>query len=329
MVDQPTQPPEFKVRPGDAPWLASLSRATESVKHDWRAIHCLVNQRRDGVAPIVLETIRGECLRSPVKYECAFELCLRHLHGRHTPLDVACTVGALLANRAAHALQLPGRWVPTPDGIVDYATQNVCSEEALVATTADGEHASTDEDASNSMDDACNHMPSELPAMQESIADSIASCIAPQQEDEDASKSMDDACIPVPSSERLATHESIADDSIASCIVPQQEDEEREHEKDDEQPICAEDCEEDLRAEESPISSDASQLPQVEEPSYIEETSTALANTEVPEQRPTSHRRKRPGRQWHQTWWNEDAWRYGNKQQRGSQWSVRAWRPKD
>ena len=128
----------------------------------------------------------------------------------------------------------------------------------------------------------------------------------------------------MPSPELLAT----PDDSIASCIVPQQEDEEREHEKEDEQPNCAEDCEEDLRAEELPISPDASQLPQVEEPSYIEETSTALANTEVPEQR-TSHRRKRPGRQWRQNWWNDDAWRYGNEQPRGSQWSVRAWRPKE
>ena len=150
MVDQPTrEPPEFKVRPGDALWLASLPRATESVKHDWRAIHCLVTQRRDdGVAPVVLETTAGDCLRSPVKYECAFELCLRHLHRRHIPLDVACTVGALLSNRAAHALKLPGRWVPTPDGVVDYATQSLRpEEEALVATTADKEHSSTDEEA--------------------------------------------------------------------------------------------------------------------------------------------------------------------------------------
>ena len=286
MADQPRQPPEFKVRPGDALWLTSLPRATESAKHDWRAIHCLVNQRRGDIAPVVLETIRGECMRSPLKYESAFELCLRHLHGRHTPLDVACTVGALLADRAAHALKLPGRWVPTPDGVVDYATHSLCPEEALVATTADSEHSSTDSNASESMEDACIHEPA---------------------------------------SELLATQGSIADDNTTSHLVPQQEDEEREHEKEDEQPICTEDCEEDLRAEALPISPDASQLTQVEEASYIEETSTTLANIE---QR-TSHRRKRPGRQWHQTWWTEDAWRYGNKHQRGSHRSNQAWRPKE
>ena len=152
MVDDPSQDPrpEFAVRPGDASWLASLPRATESARHDWRAIHCLVAQRRaDGIAPIVIETTGGECLRSPVKYEGAFELCLRHLHGRHTPLDVACTVGALLSNRAAHALKLPGRWVPTPDGVVeDYAAQSARPEEgALVATSGEKEPSSLDEEA--------------------------------------------------------------------------------------------------------------------------------------------------------------------------------------
>ena len=158
---------------------------------------------------------------------------------------------------------------------------------------------------------------------------------------------MVDACIPgtAPSSEllKLATHESVANDkdSIDSCVVPKEEDEEREeHEKEEEQPICAEDCEEDanMRAEDMPTdncSEDgiATQLSHIEELSHTEETSPALDNTsEVPDQ-PTSHRRKRRGRQWHQTWWNEDAWRYGNEQwhPRGSQWqrTVQAWRPKD
>ena len=77
MVDDSTQDPrpEFAVRPGDASWLAGLPRVTESAKHDWRAIHCLVTQRRaDGIAPIVLETTEGQCLRPPAKYEGAFEL---------------------------------------------------------------------------------------------------------------------------------------------------------------------------------------------------------------------------------------------------------------
>ena len=107
-MDEPTQDqrPEFAVRPGDEIWLNGLPRARESAKYDWKAIHCLVSQRRDdGLAPIVLETTEGQCLRSPAKYEGAFELCLRHLHGRRTPLDGECTVAALLSNRAAHALK--------------------------------------------------------------------------------------------------------------------------------------------------------------------------------------------------------------------------------
>ena len=122
MVDEPThdQRPESAMRPRDEFWLAGLPRAKENVKHDWKAIHCLVTQRRaDGIAPIVLETSDRQCLRQPAKCEGAFELCLRHLHGRCTPLQGECTVGALLSNRAAHALKLPGRWVPLPDGAVE------------------------------------------------------------------------------------------------------------------------------------------------------------------------------------------------------------------
>ena len=254
MAEQPTQePPEFNVRPGDASWLASLSRATESVKHDWRAIHCLVNQRRGDVAPVVLETIRGECLRSPLKYESAFELCLRHLHGRHTPLDVACTVGALLSNRAAHALKLPGRWVPTPDGVVDYATQSTCQgEEALVATTTHNEQSSTDEE-----EDASKPLEVTTPGTSVVLSSELL---------------------------KLATHESIAEeddtdkDSIGSCVVPNEEEEGEEHEN-EELPICAEDREENasVRSEDedvpTSICSESGVTTQVVDLSHTEELS--------------------------------------------------------
>ena len=151
----------------------------------------------------------------------------------------------------------------------------------------------------------------------------------------------------VPSSEllKLATHESIADDhdSIGSSVVPNGEEEQKE----EEQPICAEDLEEDdatnMRAEDVPTnicSEDgiATQLSHIEELSHTEETSPALGGntSEAPDQRPASHRRRRRGRQWHhdQTWWNDDAWRHGSEPwyPRTSQWqraTVHAWRPKD
>ena len=119
MLDEPTQ--ERPVHPRDEAWLATLPRARETDKNLWRSVYCLLALRRaDGVAPIVLEPSEGQCLRPPAKYEGAFELCLRHLHGRFVPMDGApCTVGALLANRAAEALKLPGRWVGLPDGAME------------------------------------------------------------------------------------------------------------------------------------------------------------------------------------------------------------------
>ena len=87
----------------------------------WATLYCIVAQRRpDGVALVVLETADGQYLRCPPKYEASFELCLRHLHKRHTPLDgAACNIGALLVNRATEALKLPGRYVPLADGSVE------------------------------------------------------------------------------------------------------------------------------------------------------------------------------------------------------------------
>ncbi len=196
MVDHPTQdpPPEFAVRPGDASWLASVPRVMESARHDWRAIHCLVAQRRDdGIAPIVLETTGGDCLRSPPKYEGAFELCLRHLHGRRTPLDVACTVGALLSNRAAHALKLPGRWVPTPDGVVeDYAAQSARPEEgALVATSGEKEPSSLDADASSPPGaDACSIIPGTAFVR----SSELSALVAPEPSAHEGDKEKDSLC---------------------------------------------------------------------------------------------------------------------------------------
>ena len=119
------------MRPHDALWLAALKRTSEREKHDWAALYCLIAQRgADGVAPVVLESADGQVLRAPRKCEAAFELCLRHLHGHCTPLeDGPCTVGALLADRAQRALQLPGRYVPTPQGGVDEQVGEAAVEE--------------------------------------------------------------------------------------------------------------------------------------------------------------------------------------------------------
>ena len=113
--------PRNALRAHDPDWLTALPRARESDKRAWATLCCLIAQRRpDGVAPVVLETAEGDWIRCPLKYEAAIELCLRHLHNQHTPLGgESCTIGALLANRAAEALKLPGRWVPLPDGSVE------------------------------------------------------------------------------------------------------------------------------------------------------------------------------------------------------------------
>ena len=55
-------------------------------------------------------------------YDASFELCLRHLHMQTVPLREACNVQQLLENRAMHALDLPGRYVPATDGSVSTLT---------------------------------------------------------------------------------------------------------------------------------------------------------------------------------------------------------------
>ena len=101
----------------NAAWLDGLQRARATVKHPYVAIHVAAKLRdSDGVAPVVLQTEEGY-LRAPAMLEAAFELCLRHLHGRRTPLNCqSITAQALLANRAVEALRLPGRYVPTSEG---------------------------------------------------------------------------------------------------------------------------------------------------------------------------------------------------------------------
>ena len=103
----------------NAAWLDGLQRARATVKHPYVAIHVAAKLRdSDGVAPVVLQTEEGY-LRAPAMLEAAFELCLRHLHGRITPLTCqSITAQALLANRAVEALRLPGRYVPTSEGEV-------------------------------------------------------------------------------------------------------------------------------------------------------------------------------------------------------------------
>ena len=111
-------------------WLASLSRAKATEKQDFLAIHVAAELRGvDGVAPVILQTAEGY-QRAPSQMEAAFELCLRHLHGRVTPLaGSGITPQALLANRAMEALRLPGRYIPTPAGqVTDMATVTATNE---------------------------------------------------------------------------------------------------------------------------------------------------------------------------------------------------------
>ena len=131
--------PRNALRAHDPGWLTALPRARESDKRAWATLCCLIAQRRpDGVAPVVLETAEGGWIRCPLKYEAAFELCLRHLHNQHTPLGgESCTIGALLANRAAEALKLPGRWVPLPDGSVEERAGDPAPDDAPPETPDD------------------------------------------------------------------------------------------------------------------------------------------------------------------------------------------------
>jgi hypothetical protein len=105
----------------DHTWLAGLARAKLSVRYDFKAIHVIAPFRNnEGVAPVVLQLTDGY-LRAPVLLEGALELCLRHLHRsreRSPAHAMKMTVQALLADRATAALKLPGRYVPTVDGLV-------------------------------------------------------------------------------------------------------------------------------------------------------------------------------------------------------------------
>ena len=280
-------------------------------------------------------------MRSPPKYEGAFELCLRHLHGRRTPLDVECTVGALLSNRAAHALKLPGRWVPTPDGVVeDYAAQSARPEEgALVATSDEKE-------------------PSSLDVLASIPPETGVSCTIPGTS---FAPSSDLLALATP--EPFAEEDDDEKDSLCMCDVSLEEEEEKDDEKEEELPNCAVDREEDGSASictedagddrlTNSYSEEGGATSQVVEPSHAEEdsctegTSPALeggtprSGASAADQRPATYRRRRGGRQWHRAqvahtaWWNEDAWRHSSEPRypRGSQWrrtAARAWRPKD
>ena len=103
----------------DPDWVQSLQRAKTTVKLNFVAVHVAIGLRGpDGIAPVVLQT-EDAYVRPPRHLEAAFELCLRHLHGRREKMsDTTMTVNALLSNRAVAALRLPGRFVPTADGAI-------------------------------------------------------------------------------------------------------------------------------------------------------------------------------------------------------------------
>ena len=107
-------------RMSDPDFVHCLQRAKLSQKYPFIAIHVLAPLRdASGVAPVVLQTLDGY-LRAPAQTEACFELCLRHLNRLEVPWPAAecITVSTLLANRAAEALKLPNRFVPTADGAV-------------------------------------------------------------------------------------------------------------------------------------------------------------------------------------------------------------------
>ena len=107
-------------RMSDENWVACLGRAKAAQRYQFEAIHVLAQFRsKNGVAPVVLQTSAGY-LRSPTHMEAAFELCLRHLHKVDVPgpSNRNVTTQALLADRAKEALKLPGRFVPTVEGLV-------------------------------------------------------------------------------------------------------------------------------------------------------------------------------------------------------------------
>ena len=134
-------------RMNEATWLADLPRARATEKHPYIAIHVAAELRDSGgVAPVVLQTEEGY-LRAPAMLEAAFELCLRHLHGRRTPLNCqSITAQALLANRAVEALRLPGRYVPTSGGeVIDMQASMEAGAPACGHAGKDGDKAGAPE----------------------------------------------------------------------------------------------------------------------------------------------------------------------------------------
>ena len=107
-------------RMNDPDWVHCLQRAKLSQKYPFIAIHVLAPLRdANGIAPVVLQTL-DDFMRAPAPTEACFELSLRHLSRLEVPwpAEECITVSTLLANRAAEALKLPGRFVPTAEGAV-------------------------------------------------------------------------------------------------------------------------------------------------------------------------------------------------------------------
>ena len=104
----------------DPDWVHCLQRAKLSQKYPFIAIHVLAPLRdANGIAPVVLQTL-DDFMRAPAPTEACFELSLRHLNRLEVPwpAEECITVSTLLANRAAEALKLPSRFVPTAEGAV-------------------------------------------------------------------------------------------------------------------------------------------------------------------------------------------------------------------
>ena len=104
----------------DPAWVHCLQRAKLSQKYPFIAIHVLAPLRdASGIAPVVLQTL-DDFMRAPAPTEACFELSLRHLSRLEVPwpAEECITVSTLLANRAAEALKLPSRFVPTAEGAV-------------------------------------------------------------------------------------------------------------------------------------------------------------------------------------------------------------------
>ena len=82
----------------------------------------MTQHNKSGVAPVVLERT-GRGFKTPnAMYDTNVELCMRILHMQTVPLHEACNVQQLMGNRSTHALNLPGRYVPSMDGSVPTLT---------------------------------------------------------------------------------------------------------------------------------------------------------------------------------------------------------------